>query len=122
MENFFIGDHPFWLAPSRNQIGDSTTYLLGLRSDVQSNFSEIIMIHLPPFKQKQLLKKGDLLATIESTKSAIDLEAPCDMELLRFNQDLLENPEVINSAKATWLAEINLSQKIKEQYFPKEKF
>ena len=67
---------------------------------------------------------NESIGTIESVKTASDIIAPADGEIIFINQDVLNNPEIINEKPhEAWLCKISLDEEInKENYLTKEKY
>lgn len=67
---------------------------VGITKKAQKEIGDIVHIHFP--KKGDVVKKGDALLVLESTKSAIDSYAPISGEIIEVNRPLLESLSHIN--------------------------
>jgi glycine cleavage system H protein len=78
-----------WARPEGN------TAVVGLTDFAQNKLGEIVFVELPDMGAQVEAGKGS--AVIESVKAVADLYAPLDGTVVEVNEDLLDQPEVINS-------------------------
>lgn len=78
-----------WARPEGN------TAVVGLTDYAQDKLGEIVFVELPDMGAEVEAGKGS--AVIESVKAVADLYAPLDGTVVEVNEDLLDQPEVINS-------------------------
>jgi glycine cleavage system H protein len=78
-----------WARPEGN------TAVIGLTDYAQDKLGEIVFVELPDMGAEVEAGKGS--AVIESVKAVADLYAPLDGTVVEVNEDLLDQPEVINS-------------------------
>ncbi len=78
-----------WTRPEGN------TAVVGLTDFAQDKLGEIVFVELPDMGAEVEAGKGS--AVIESVKAVADLYAPLDGTVIEVNEDLLDQPEVINS-------------------------
>jgi glycine cleavage system H protein len=78
-----------WARPEGN------TAVVGLTDFAQDKLGEIVFVELPDMGAEVEAGKGS--AVIESVKAVADLYAPLDGTVVEVNEDLLDQPEVINS-------------------------
>jgi len=78
-----------WL---RKENGDHA--VIGLSDYAQDKLGEIVFVELPDVGSNVEAGKG--AAVIESVKAVADLYAPADGEVVEVNEDLLDQPELIN--------------------------
>ncbi len=69
--------------------------VVGLSDYAQDKLGEIVFVELPDVGTEVESGKGS--AVIESVKAVADLYAPADGTITEVNEDLLDQPEVINS-------------------------
>ncbi|VEJ56334.1 glycine cleavage system protein H [Pragia fontium] len=74
--------------------GQSGEYSLGLSEQLQNLLGQIVYIELS--KSGDQLNRNDVCAVIESRKSIIDVETPIAGEVTQANEQLLQNPQLIN--------------------------
>ena len=96
-------------------------YYLGITNFAQDLLGDIIYIDLTLGKK---FNSNDSIGTIESVKTASDIIAPANGEIILINQDTLKNPEKINeSPHEAWLCRISLDLQInKENYLSKQEY
>ena len=78
-----------WARPEGN------TAVVGLTDFAQDKLGEIVFVELPDMGAEVVAGKGS--AVIESVKAVADLYAPLDGTVVEVNEDLLDQPEMINS-------------------------
>lgn len=85
----------------------------GITDFAQSELGEVVFVELPAVGK--VVKKGDTLCVVESTKAASDVYAPIAGKVIEVNQALNDEPSMINSQpySSGWLvklAEFNSSE------------
>ena len=85
---------------------------IGISDYAQDQLSDIVYIEFN-FEVGDEIKKGDVLATIESVKAAADVNAPISGKVVEINEGLSDIPEVINEDpyERGWLYKIELVDK-----------
>ncbi len=68
--------------------------IVGISYHAQEELGDIVYIDLPEVGKE--LKQGEVLATIESVKSASDVYSPLSGKVIEVNEKLKEKPEIIN--------------------------
>jgi len=74
---------------------EGSTAVVGLSDYAQDKLGEIVFVELPDVGTEVEAGKGS--AVIESVKAVADLYAPVDGKVTEVNEDLLDQPELINS-------------------------
>jgi glycine cleavage system H protein len=86
-----------WVRPE-----DDGTVSVGITQHAQDELGDIVFIEAPPAGRR--LKRGESCGAIESVKTAADLFAPVDGEVVAANAEAREAPERVNEdAYGTWL-------------------
>ncbi len=82
--------------------------VIGLCDYAQDKLGEIVFVELPDVGAEVEAGKG--AAVIESVKAVADLYAPLDGTVLEVNEDLLDQPEIINADPygAGWVFKIEI--------------
>ena len=88
---------------------DGDTAVVGITDYAQDSLSDIVFVELP--EVGDTFGANDIFGTVESVKAAADLYMPIDGEVLETNEDLLDAPEVINTAPYTegWMVKITVT-------------
>lgn len=73
---------------------NSTEAVVGLTAYAQEQLKDVVFIELPKLGKK--FRAKDPCAIIESVKAAFDIYAPVSGEIIRVNNDLEDNPQLIN--------------------------
>lgn len=73
--------------------GDKAT--IGLTDYAQDSLSDIVYVELPDVGDS--FGEGDSFGVVESVKAAADMFMPVDGEVLEFNEDLIDAPEILNN-------------------------
>lgn len=77
-------------------------WLVGITDHAQDQLGDLVFVG--EVKAGNRLRAGDVAAVVESVKTASDLYAPADGEVVAFNEDLEASPETINEAPyETWI-------------------
>ena len=74
---------------------DGDLLIVGITDHAQSELGDIIFIEFPDINQ--VISKDDPFGTIEAVKTVADLFAPVSGKIIEINQDLEDNPELVNS-------------------------
>ena len=74
---------------------DDDLLAVGITDYAQSELGDIIFIEFPDLSQ--MISKDDSFGTIEAVKTVADLFAPVSGKIIEINQDLEDNPELVNS-------------------------
>ena len=77
-------------------------YMMGLTFYAQEQMGEIVMVEFPGMQE---FSSGDVLGTLEAVKTAEDFYAPFDCKVVRINENLEDEPALINesSYEKGWL-------------------
>ena len=74
---------------------DGDLLMVGITDHAQSELGDIIFIEFPDLNQ--VISKDEPFGTIEAVKTVADLFAPVSGKIIEINQDLEDNPELVNS-------------------------
>ena len=90
-----------WLAIQKDNI-----VRMGLTKEACQELNEIIYIELPTVGTK--IVKGNVIAVLETTKSAIDIVSPISGTVYAINEELKHNIAILNkgSLKERWLFDV----------------
>lgn len=82
---------------------------IGISKHAQQMLGELVFIELP--KLNSTIKQGDECAVVESVKAAADVYAPLSGKIIEINNQLLEQPSLVNSDcyQSGWIFKIALS-------------
>jgi glycine cleavage system H protein len=83
---------------------------VGITHFAQKEIGEIVYVELPSIGK--LVKAGQEIAVLESTKAAADIYAPVSGEILEINEKLQEFSQGVNQAAEEdgWLFKIRLTE------------
>lgn len=92
-----------WLQPL-----DNGRWRVGITEFAQEQLGDIVMVELPEVGRK--VEAGEECAVIESVKSASDVFAPASGEITAVNDELADNPALVNddAEGKGWLMEMTL--------------
>ena len=89
---------------------EGNTGTIGITDYAQDQLSDVVFVEIivEPDESHAL---GDACATVESVKAAADVYLPVGGTVTEFNEDLLDNPELVNSDPygEAWMVKIELS-------------
>lgn len=88
MPRYFTDEHE-WIDVD----GDTAT--VGITDYAQEQLGDIVFVELPTAGKS--LEKGDDAAVVESVKAASDVYAPISGKVLEPNEDLEEDPALVNT-------------------------
>jgi glycine cleavage system H protein len=74
--------------------GDNDMVTIGITDHAQGELTDIVYVELPEVGRK--LAKGEQCAVVESVKTASDIYAPLEGEVLEINTALESAPELVN--------------------------
>jgi glycine cleavage system H protein len=82
---------------------------VGISKKAQEELGEIVYVELP--EVGQVVKGGEEIAVLESTKAAVDIYSPVSGKITSVNEKVKEDPSLLNNApeKEGFLYEITLS-------------
>lgn len=85
--------------------------IVGITHFAQKEIGEIVYVELPSVGK--LVKAGQEVAVLESTKAAADIYSPVSGEVLEINETLQEFSQGINQAAETdgWLFKVKITDK-----------
>ncbi len=68
---------------------------IGITDYAQKELRDIIGVELP--EKDSMVKKGDVIATLESVKATGDVYSPVSGRIVEVNERLLDEPELLNN-------------------------
>jgi len=82
---------------------------VGITEHAQEALGDIVFVQFPQVGEE--FAKNAVLAVIESVKAAADVVIPVGAKVLKINDQLVDNPGLVNSdpLASGWLAELELS-------------
>ncbi|GAK60423.1 glycine cleavage system H protein [Candidatus Vecturithrix granuli] len=88
---------------------ENGTAVVGITDYAQEQLGDVVYVELPDMGAE--LAQFSTCGTIESVKTVSDLYAPVSGEVVKINEELDENPELINDDPygAGWILEVTLS-------------
>ena len=89
---------------------DGDNALIGITDYAQKRLGDIAYIEMP--EEESIFDAGDTFGVIESVKAASDLFIPVSGVVIKINEDVEEDPSVINTDPyGSWIIEISLEDK-----------
>lgn len=87
---------------------DGAIGTVGISDHAQAELSDVVFVDLP--EVGTVVAAGDAVAVVESVKAASDVFSPVSGEVLEVNEELANDPSLINSDPygAGWLYKIRL--------------
>ncbi len=87
---------------------DGAIGTVGISDHAQAELSDVVFVDLP--EVGTVIAAGDAVAVVESVKAASDVFSPVSGEVLEVNEELANDPSLINSDPygAGWLYKIRL--------------
>lgn len=73
---------------------DGDVVVVGITEHASEQLGDVVFVELPEAETQ--VSKGDDICVIESVKAASDIVAPVDGEIVAVNDDLVDNPGLVN--------------------------
>ncbi|HVM95087.1 MAG TPA: glycine cleavage system protein GcvH [Candidatus Acidoferrales bacterium] len=88
---------------------EGNTATVGITDYAQDQLGDIVFVELPAIGDK--VSKEDAFGVVESVKAVSDIYAPVSGKVLEVNDDLPDNPEMVNedSYGDGWIIKIEMS-------------
>ncbi len=92
-----FSEHHLWIL-----VQADGTIATGISNHAQNMLGDIIYVEFPAIGSK--LSVGHVCGIVESVKTASDLHAPLDGDVVAINESLRDRPEQLNDApETTWI-------------------
>jgi glycine cleavage system H protein len=90
---------------------DGTTATVGITDYAQDQLSDVVFVEYA-VSVGDTIQKGQQIATVESVKTAADINAPVSGTVVALNEDLAASPELINKDpfEQAWMMRIEMSE------------
>jgi glycine cleavage system H protein len=90
-------------------LSEGDTVTVGVTDFAQQQLGDIVYVELPTVGAQ--LAEGEVFGVIESVKAVSDLNAPIAGEVVAINEDLIDQPEIVNQEcyGTGWLIKIKPS-------------
>jgi glycine cleavage system H protein len=87
---------------------ENDTALVGITDYAQQHLGDVVFVELPEIGTE--LKKGEAFCVVESVKAASDVYAPLSGEVLDINEELEDQPEILNQSpyEKGWIVKIRV--------------
>ena len=85
------------------------TVVVGITDYAQHQLGDLVFIEFPDLELE--VEKSNEIAVVESVKTAADVYAPLDGKIIEVNQQLVEQPELVNQDPygLGWLYQMKIS-------------
>jgi len=107
--DFEIPDELHYTNEDEWVLSEGDTVTVGLTDFAQQQLGDIVYVELPTVGNQ--LAEGEAFGVIESVKAVSDLNAPIAGEVVAINEDLIDQPEIVNQEcyGTGWLIKIKPS-------------
>lgn len=104
-EDYYYSEEHEWV-----KIKDNTA-IIGITDFAQKQLGDVVYVEVPEVGVK--LKFHQSLGVIESVKAVSDIYSPLSGEVLQVNEDLNDNPEIINEDphEKGWIIKLKVEDK-----------
>lgn len=91
---------------------EGDTAHVGITDYAQKELGDIVFIEVET--EGETLEKGDTFGTIEAVKTVSDLYMPISGEVLEFNEELEDQPELVNKDPYDngWIVKLKVTDKV----------
>ncbi len=85
--------------------------IIGITDFAQKELGDIVFVEVET--EEETLEKGEAFGTIEAVKTVSDLFMPISGEVLEFNSELEDNPDIINKDPYNkgWIIKVAIENK-----------
>ena len=89
---------------------DGDVVVVGITEHASTQLGDVVFVELPETETQ--VAKGDDVCVIESVKAASDIVAPVDGEIVEVNEDLADNPGLVNEdpTGAAWFFKMKVDE------------
>lgn len=104
-EKYFYTENHEWVEVEEDEA------VIGISDYAQEEMGDIVYVELP--EPGEEIEQFEELATIESVKAVSDVFAPLSGEILEINENIVEQPELVNESpyEEGWMVKIKISDK-----------
>ncbi|HQD92285.1 MAG: glycine cleavage system protein GcvH [Acholeplasmataceae bacterium] len=82
--------------------------LIGITDYAQDSLGDVVYVDAG--EVGMIVEKDEMFGSIESVKAASDLFSPVSGEIIEINQEVIDNPELINEdCYANWIIKVRMS-------------
>ena len=83
---------------------------VGITDFAQDQLGDVVYVELPEIGR--LINAGEVVAVVESVKTASDIYAPASGTVTAVNEELSQSPELVNSSPYTdgWLFRLDVTE------------
>ncbi|MCQ4084315.1 glycine cleavage system protein GcvH [Streptomyces sp. RB6PN25] len=94
-----------WLSPAEDGVAT-----VGITSHAADALGDVVFVQLP--EAGSAVAAGETCGELESTKSVSDLYSPVTGEVTEINEDVVNDPSLVNSApfEGGWLFKVRLTE------------
>ncbi|MGW3624851.1 glycine cleavage system protein GcvH [Streptomyces sp. NPDC000880] len=98
-----------WLSPA-----DDGVSTVGITEHAANALGDVVFVQLP--EVGDTVTAGETCGELESTKSVSDLYSPVSGEVVEANQDVVDDPSLVNSApfEGGWLFKVRVVEEQKD--------
>ncbi|MEV0118819.1 glycine cleavage system protein GcvH [Streptomyces sp. NPDC050844] len=98
-----------WLSPAEDGVAT-----IGITEHAANALGDVVFAQLP--EVGDTVTAGETCGELESTKSVSDLYSPVTGEVVESNQDVVEDPSLVNSApfEGGWLFKVRITEEPKD--------
>ena len=84
--------------------------IIGITDFAQGELGDIVFVEVET--EGEVLEQEDVFGSVEAVKTVSDLFMPISGEIVSFNSELLNSPEIVNTDPygAGWIIRVKLSQ------------
>jgi glycine cleavage system H protein len=102
---------------------DGDLVVIGITEHAAEQLGDVVFVELPEIETQ--VTKGDDAVVIESVKAASDIVAPIDGEIVEVNDDLADNPGLVNEDPlgAAWFFKVKIDDMSQlDQYMTEDEY
>ena len=89
---------------------DGNTITLGMTKSFLEDSGEITFVNFQ-VREGSEVKNGDILVSLETVKSVVEVRSPVTGKISKLNEDVSENPDLINDdPEKTYLVKIEVEE------------
>lgn len=108
-EGYVYSSEHEWVVASEGK-----TVRIGISDYAQAQLGDIVFVELPQVGAK--VSAGESIGSIESVKTVSELYCPVNGQVVKVNETLLDQPELVNEApyEEGWMVEVEVDGDVQE--------
>ena len=103
LDDLYYAESHEWVKSEKNYA------FIGISDYAQNELGEVVYVELP--EENTEITAGDVVGSIEAAKAVVDFITPVGGKIVQVNQELIDNPNLINESpyENGWIVKIEVT-------------